>query len=128
MTALKSNSNTVWFNFQTYIYIYIKPRQSRRMIYSGITIYSHHLERKVSNISVIFMTKPYLQKIHQLYNTVTLDAMFDCHNSKREIIHTVVSICRATGQLRLHLTNCFSLGIIASCLLGARKMTKISIH
>ena len=23
MTALKSNSNTVWFNFQTYIYIYI---------------------------------------------------------------------------------------------------------
>ena len=22
-TALKSNSNTVWFNFQTYIYIYI---------------------------------------------------------------------------------------------------------
>ena len=22
MTALKSNSNTVWFNFQTYIYIY----------------------------------------------------------------------------------------------------------
>jgi hypothetical protein len=23
LTALKSNSNTVWFNFQTYIYIYI---------------------------------------------------------------------------------------------------------
>ena len=23
MTALKSNSNTAWFNFQTYIYIYI---------------------------------------------------------------------------------------------------------
>lgn len=45
------------------------------MIYSGITIYSHHLERKVSNISVIFMTKPYLQTIHQLYNTVTLDGM-----------------------------------------------------
>ena len=22
LTALKSNSNTVWFNFQTYIYIY----------------------------------------------------------------------------------------------------------
>ena len=22
VTALKSNSNTVWFNFQTYIYIY----------------------------------------------------------------------------------------------------------
>ena len=24
LTALKSNSNTVWFNFQTHIYIYIK--------------------------------------------------------------------------------------------------------
>ena len=24
LTALKSNSNTVWFNFQTYIYIYIQ--------------------------------------------------------------------------------------------------------
>ena len=24
LTAQKSNSNTVWFNFQTYIYIYIK--------------------------------------------------------------------------------------------------------
>ena len=24
LAALKSNSNTVWFNFQTYIYIYIK--------------------------------------------------------------------------------------------------------
>ena len=23
LTVLKSNSNTVWFNFQTYIYIYI---------------------------------------------------------------------------------------------------------
>ena len=23
LTALKSNSNTVWFNFQTYIYVYI---------------------------------------------------------------------------------------------------------
>ena len=23
LTALKSNSNTVWFNFQTYLYIYI---------------------------------------------------------------------------------------------------------
>jgi hypothetical protein len=23
LTALKSNSNTVWFNFQTYIYIYM---------------------------------------------------------------------------------------------------------
>ena len=23
LTALKSNSNTVWFNFQVYIYIYI---------------------------------------------------------------------------------------------------------
>ena len=23
LTALKSNSNTVWFNFQTYIYIYV---------------------------------------------------------------------------------------------------------
>jgi len=23
LTAQKSNSNTVWFNFQTYIYIYI---------------------------------------------------------------------------------------------------------
>ena len=23
LTALKSNSNTVWFNFQTYIFIYI---------------------------------------------------------------------------------------------------------
>ena len=23
LTALKSNSNTVWFNFQTYIYIFI---------------------------------------------------------------------------------------------------------
>ena len=23
LTALKSNSNTIWFNFQTYIYIYI---------------------------------------------------------------------------------------------------------
>jgi hypothetical protein len=23
LTALKSNSNTVWFNFQTYIYIYL---------------------------------------------------------------------------------------------------------
>jgi hypothetical protein len=23
LTALESNSNTVWFNFQTYIYIYI---------------------------------------------------------------------------------------------------------
>jgi hypothetical protein len=23
LTALKSNSNTVWFNFQTFIYIYI---------------------------------------------------------------------------------------------------------
>ena len=26
LTALKSNSNTVWFNFQTYIYIYIYKR------------------------------------------------------------------------------------------------------
>ena len=23
LTALKSNSNTVWFNFQTYIYIHV---------------------------------------------------------------------------------------------------------
>ena len=23
LTALKSNSNTVWFNFQTYIYVYL---------------------------------------------------------------------------------------------------------
>ena len=27
LTALKSNSNTVWFNFQTYIYIYIYSQQ-----------------------------------------------------------------------------------------------------
>jgi WD40 repeat protein len=26
LTALKSNSNTVWFNFQTHIYIYIYKR------------------------------------------------------------------------------------------------------
>jgi hypothetical protein len=26
LTALKSNSNTVWFNFQTYIYIYIHTK------------------------------------------------------------------------------------------------------
>ena len=26
LTALKSNSNTVWFNFQTYLYIYIYKR------------------------------------------------------------------------------------------------------
>ena len=26
LTAQKSNSNTVWFNFQTYIYIYIKSK------------------------------------------------------------------------------------------------------
>jgi hypothetical protein len=26
LTALKSNSNTVWFNFQTYIYIYRSRR------------------------------------------------------------------------------------------------------
>jgi hypothetical protein len=30
LTAQKSNSNTVWFNFQTYIYIiYIKPTTIR---------------------------------------------------------------------------------------------------
>jgi hypothetical protein len=28
LTALKSNSNTVWFNFQTYIYIYIHATAS----------------------------------------------------------------------------------------------------
>ena len=27
LTALKSNSNTVWFNFQTYIYIRLKSSQ-----------------------------------------------------------------------------------------------------
>jgi hypothetical protein len=30
LTALKSNSNTVWFNFQTYIYIYILWRKTVR--------------------------------------------------------------------------------------------------
>jgi hypothetical protein len=30
LTALKSNSNTVWFNFQTYIYIYISRRSLKR--------------------------------------------------------------------------------------------------
>ena len=30
MTALKSNSNTVWFNFQTYIYIYMLHLDKRR--------------------------------------------------------------------------------------------------
>jgi hypothetical protein len=29
LTALKSNSNTVWFNFQTYIYIYIYSKMHR---------------------------------------------------------------------------------------------------
>ena len=38
LTALKSNSNTVWFNFQTYIYIYIyitKDRVTRTPIKTG---------------------------------------------------------------------------------------------
>ena len=29
LTALKSNSNTVWFNFQTYIYIIVNKGHSR---------------------------------------------------------------------------------------------------
>ena len=35
LTALKSNSNTVWFNFQTYIYIYIYPTIGSGFIYSA---------------------------------------------------------------------------------------------
>ena len=33
LTALKSNSNTVWFNFQTYIYIYIWSFDTYTSIY-----------------------------------------------------------------------------------------------
>jgi hypothetical protein len=41
LTALKSNSNTVWFNFQTYIYIYIYIRS---LSYSG-TLFTFYLLR-----------------------------------------------------------------------------------
>ena len=41
LTALKSNSNTVWFNFQTYIYIYIYIYltivSSKWQLYNGCT-------------------------------------------------------------------------------------------
>jgi hypothetical protein len=33
LTALKSNSNTAWFNFQTYIYIYKWAGWSKRLVY-----------------------------------------------------------------------------------------------
>ena len=46
LTALKSNSNTVWFNFQTYIYIYI-------YIYIYNLRHSFNLLKKDSN-SIVF--------------------------------------------------------------------------
>ena len=39
LTALKSNSNTVWFNFQTYIYIYIYKTMIFLSIQSKDTIF-----------------------------------------------------------------------------------------
>ena len=50
LTALKSNSNTVWFNFQTYIYIYI-------YIYNIRTLWSFsRLLRSVCKLILDFPT------------------------------------------------------------------------
>ena len=56
MTALKSNSNTVWFNFQTYIYTGENP---------GFQVRGAHLEKLRrakggANIFGVFRVKNYL--------------------------------------------------------------------
>ena len=53
LTALKSNSNTVWFNFQTYIYIYIRLIWSTRVIRGRSILLNpdnHFTERNMSNL------------------------------------------------------------------------------
>ena len=58
LTALKSNSNTVWFNFQTYIYIYIY----RNWVNYGVLVYETLFRGvtftpfKIIYISIIYCT------------------------------------------------------------------------
>jgi hypothetical protein len=65
LTALKCNSNTVWFNFQTYIYIYVSANGHPTDKISGFVDF--HLRQHVEALpSVIKDTTDYLQKMAAL--------------------------------------------------------------
>ena len=52
-TALKSNSNTVWFNFQTYIYIYIYIYFQTYIIFS-INLVSFKVTLRSSGTDILY--------------------------------------------------------------------------
>jgi hypothetical protein len=51
LTALKSNSNTVWFNFQTYIYIYIYII----IIIKKLPLYNGGKHQRGTNVQIIYI-------------------------------------------------------------------------
>ena len=76
LTALKSNSNTVWFNFQTYIYIYI---YTVKPVYSDL--WCEFLKRSCKTVSLYIEVMIFAHKIM----SISINAV---------IVYIVYSLCK----------------------------------
>ena len=71
LTALKSNSNTVWFNFQTYIYIYIYIYNTTNFLQQFLHFYNNNRRRKSRDDgAMVERQSPMLHKCCKFRNVI----------------------------------------------------------
>ena len=58
LTALKSNSNTVWFNFQTYIYIFASINEKKMEFNSRFYYLLEKWRKRQASIKVAKFSQP----------------------------------------------------------------------
>jgi hypothetical protein len=75
LTVLKSNSNTVWFNFQTYIYIYMSQYQSYFQLVSKTQINNFYIFwLKLPTIFFIYSDNIHTYLIWTTYSVIDTDS------------------------------------------------------
>ena len=107
LTALKSNSNTVWFNSQTYIYIYVYILYIIKVSHIEVNKNISFIQRGVLQITIVILDANSYAEIHDnsTYEEVPTDLMRKIENKVKKLANEKFKRGSITKDMKHYLVN-----------------------